>query len=261
MPLNDAWLSFFFRIRSNLVIVKPADNLRQNRRLAGPRYFHFFPCKKLKIFIFAWIQVNSPEFRQFRLNSGEICDFLTRPFFCRTWHQHAPFYMRTFTLCTYRDFYNTWTFMCERDLVWPRRYFFLNLPFFRLNSGNFRLNSGNFRLNSGNFRLNSGNFCLNSGETCPFFAWIFSHFRLTSGHFQANSPEISWLQENFAWLQEISGNFRLNSGEKRVGSITTRRQVEKAAEGKDLPSKISQVSIVRWDADGRNVRPGQVQFI
>ena len=38
--------------------------------------------------------------------------------------------------------------------------------------------------------------------------------------------------------------------------ITTRRQVEKAAEGKDLPSKISQISIVRWDADVRNVRPG-----
>ena len=43
--------------------------------------------------------------------------------------------------------------------------------------------------------------------------------------------------------------------------ITTRRQVEKAAEDKDLPAKISQISIVRWDADGRNVRPGPGQII
>jgi len=59
MPLNDVRMSCFFRILSNLVIVKPVDNLRQNRGNAGPRYFHFFPLQKIENF-------------RFRLNSGEF---------------------------------------------------------------------------------------------------------------------------------------------------------------------------------------------
>ena len=36
----------------------------------------------------------------------------------------------------------------------------------------------------------------------------------------------------------------------------TRTNVQKCVEGKHLPLKISQKQIVKWDADGRNVRPG-----
>ena len=72
--------------------------------------------------------------------------------------------------------------MCERDLVWLRRYFFL----FRLNSGNFRLNSGEklpvFPLN---FNIVSPVFRKLSGE----FAWILLtiDFLLTSGEFRRKS--------------------------------------------------------------------------
>ena len=38
--------------------------------------------------------------------------------------------------------------------------------------------------------------------------------------------------------------------------LMTRTNIQKCAEGKYLPLKISQKQIVKWDADGRNVRPG-----
>ena len=161
MPLNEAWLSFFFRILSNLVIVKPADNLRQNRRHARPRYFHFFPLQKIKKIHF---RLNSGEFRRIRLNSGKIYEIWHVPSFFAGRDINTPpltcersYYVPAVT------FYNTWTFMCERDLVWPQRYFFFMPDFRRI-----RLNSGNFRLNSGNFRLNSGEFAWIQAT----FAWI-----------------------------------------------------------------------------------------
>ena len=38
--------------------------------------------------------------------------------------------------------------------------------------------------------------------------------------------------------------------------LMTRTNVQKSAEGRNLPVKISRKQIVTWDADGRNVRPG-----
>ena len=154
----------FFRILSNLVIVKPADNLRQNRRHTGPRYFHFFPLQKIENF-------------RFRLNSGEFCDFLTRPFF----FLQDVTSTRPLLHANVHTMYLPWHFIIhERSCVIVTSCGLGGTFFY------FRLNSGNFRLNVGNFQANS-----------PEFSWLQETF--------------AWLQENSPEIRLNSGENRAGS--------------------------------------------------
>ena len=205
----------FFRIPSNLVIVKPADNLRHNRRHAGPRNFHFFPLQKIENFHFRLYS------GKFRLNSGNFAwiqakfvIFFTRPLFIYLQDVTST---RPLLHANVHTMYLPWHFIIhERSCVDVTSCglggnFKSTFPFFAwiqatfawlqatfawicLTSGESVLNSGESCLNSGNFRQLLPEFRRKMPIFCLYFLTVLPDFR----HFQANSPEVSWLQAKVA---------------------------------------------------------------